>query len=138
MFSSSVSKRIRLSLPSRQLRSFYTTRLVFKESDKDSHSADHYFKDVDTNPPSDPTTHRVDAGSESAQRPYEPPSGQWSQAGIRTSEYQNVDKEKPYDTPGKDEKAKTGYGGVKDSREKAGRTGTSDEGPDAKDAGGRQ
>jgi hypothetical protein len=109
-----------------------------QESNKGSHSADHYFKDVDTNPPPDPTIHRVDAGSENTQRPHEPPSGQWSQAGIRTTEYQNVDKNEPYDAPGKDKSAKTGYGGVKDSRDKAGRTGTSDEGPNARDASGRK
>ncbi|KAG2073401.1 hypothetical protein BDR04DRAFT_1094900 [Suillus decipiens] len=51
------------------------------------HSADSYLKDVDETAPQDPTIHRVDATSDAVQRPYEPPSGQWSQAGVRTSEY---------------------------------------------------
>ncbi|KAG2357205.1 hypothetical protein BDR07DRAFT_1421028 [Suillus spraguei] len=49
--------------------------------------ADSYLKDVDETAPQDPTIHRVDATSDAVQRPYEPPSGQWSQAGARTSEY---------------------------------------------------
>jgi len=130
-----VSKRFRLSMLGIQSRPFYSSRII---SSNKSHSADHYSKDVDTNPPSDPTMHRVDAGSENAQRPHEPPSGKWSQAGTQTNEYRTVDKEEPYDVPGKNKGAKTGYGAVKDSREKASRTGTSDDGPDAKDAGGRK
>lgn len=132
----SVSKRIRLSVLSGQLRSFHFSRSM--SSDKTAHSADDYFKDVDTNPPADSTMHRVDSGSENAQRPHEPPSGKWSKAGTQTNEYRTVNKEEPYDAPGKDRGAKTGYGGVKDSNEKAGRTGVPDEGPHAKDAGGRK
>ncbi|KAG2339353.1 hypothetical protein BDR05DRAFT_968091 [Suillus weaverae] len=64
------------------------------------HSADSYFKDVDETAPQDPTIHRVDAASEAVQRPYEPPSGQWSQAGVRTSEFvEHVSKDEPYDVP---------------------------------------
>ena len=135
----SVSKHIRLSLLSRQLRSFHISPFVSQDSSKGSHSADHYFKDVDTNPPSDPTLHRVDEASENALRPHdEPPSGPWSQAGTRTGEYQNVAKEEPYDVPGNDRNAKTGYGGVKNSKDKAGRVGAADEGPDAEAASGRK
>jgi hypothetical protein len=134
----SVSKRARLQLLSRQLRSFHTSRFISQDAKKDSHTADHYIKDVDTNPPYDPTFHRVDAGSESAQRPHEPPSSKWSQAGTQTSQYTNVDKDEPYNAPRNDKKAKTGYGAVKDSSERAGRTGSPDEGPQAKDAGGRK
>jgi len=132
----SVSKRIRPSALSGQLRSFHFSRSM--SSDKTPHSAEDYFKEVDTNPPADSTMHRVDSSSENAQRPHEPPSGKWSQAGTQTNEYRTVDKEEPYDAPGKDKGAKTGYGAVKDSKEKAGRTGSPDEGPDAKDAGGRK
>jgi hypothetical protein len=133
----SASKHIRLSLPRYRLRSFHTSRFICQESNKSSHSAEHYFKDVDTSPPSDPTIHRVDAGSENAQRPHEPPSGKWSQAGVQTGEYQNVDKEVPYTVPGGEKRMKTGYGAVKDSGGMANITGGVDGAPDAKSASGR-
>jgi hypothetical protein len=72
--------------------------------------------------------HRVDSGSENTQHPHELPSGKWSQAGTQTNEYRTVDKEELYDATGKDRGVKTGYGKVKDSKEKAGRTGSPDEG----------
>ena len=57
------------------------------------HSADNYSKDVDVNPPDDPSIYRVDSSSDSSQKPYEPPSGKWSQAGIKTKEYEHVSRE---------------------------------------------
>src|ERR1700722_15307114 len=54
----------------------------------EAHTADTYSKDVDSTPPEDPTIHRVDSASESAQKPHEPPSGEFSRAGTKTKEYQ--------------------------------------------------
>lgn len=131
-----LSRTLRTTSLSRQARSLSTTTSRFNSDDKKgTHSADHYFKDVDENPPPDSSIHRVDASSEAAQRPHEPPSGKWSQAGTQTSEYENVSREEPYDAAGKEKGEKLSYGGVEDS---AGRTGGSNEGPNGKDAGGRQ
>lgn len=124
----SISRNIRISTLLR--RSLYITTPRF-ESKPDPHSADHYFKDVDENPPPDSTVHRVDAASEAVQRPYEAPSGKWSEAGTQTSEYQTVNK--GYDVK-KDEEKQLRYGGVDKT---AKRTGSPDEGPGDKDAGGR-
>jgi hypothetical protein len=79
------------------------------------HNAESYFKDVDETAPSDPTIHRVDATSEAVQRPYEPPSGEWSQAGVRTREYEHVSGpgDKPYDVrDGDGEGGGLRYGGT--------------------------
>ncbi|KAG1738766.1 hypothetical protein EDB19DRAFT_1877217 [Suillus lakei] len=101
-----------------------------------SHSADSYFKDVDETPPQDPTIHCVDAASEAAQRPYEPPSGQWSQAGVRTSEYEHVSKDEPYDVPrGQAKEKKLGYGGTERLGPETSHPG---EGPDGQARGGRK
>lgn len=123
----SISKNIHIAALLR--RSLYTTTSCFESR---SHSADHYSKDVDDNPPPDSTVHRVDAASEAVQRPYESPSGKWSQAGTQTSEYQTVDK--GYDVNEKDEGKQLRYGGVDKT---AKRTEGLGEGPSGKDAGGR-
>jgi hypothetical protein len=59
-----------------------------KGDDHTTHTPDSYSKDVDVTPPTDPTTHRVDAASEAVQRPHEPPSGEFSRAGTRTKDYE--------------------------------------------------
>lgn len=59
------------------------------QKSSESHTADSYSKDIDYTPPEDTKIHRVDSSSENAQKPHEAPSGQWSQAGVKTSEYQS-------------------------------------------------
>ncbi|KAG1807307.1 uncharacterized protein BJ212DRAFT_1387599 [Suillus subaureus] len=82
----------------RSLRTF-TCPLHPSSGTPKPHSAESYFKDADETAPQDPTIHCVDAASEAVQRPYQPPSGQWSQAGVRTSEYEYVSKDEPHDVP---------------------------------------
>ena len=119
--------------------SFYVSTRLLRSSSvpcAPPHNADSYFKDVDETPPDDPTIHRVDAASDTAQRPYEPPSGQWSQAGVRTSEYKHVNKDEPYDTPNALEKGtKLRYGGTPSSYPETSHPG---EGPDGEARGGRK
>ncbi|KAG2147875.1 uncharacterized protein EDB93DRAFT_1145931 [Suillus bovinus] len=122
-----------------KLHSLHTsTRVLYPSSDAPKpHSAESYFKDVDETAPQDPTIHRVDAASEAVQRPYEAPSGQWSQAGVRTSEYEHVSKDEPYDVPssGQENEKKLRYGGT----EKPGtETSHSWEGPEGQSRGGRK
>ncbi|KAI0321973.1 hypothetical protein OF83DRAFT_1039821, partial [Amylostereum chailletii] len=103
-------------------------------------SADSYFKDVDAEPPLDPTVHRVDSASDAVQRPYEAPSGQYSQAGVETDEYRSVDKAQPYDVPENGHGGeKLRYGGKeKYGVEKKAETSDASEGPDRKGAEGRK
>lgn len=122
----SISRNIRISTLFH--RPLYITSSRLK-SKSDSHTADHYFKDVDENPPPDSTVHRVDAASDAVQRPYEPPSGKWSQAGTQTSEYQTINK--GYETP---EGKQLRYGGVDKTARGIGSPG---EGPGGKDVAGR-
>ncbi|KAJ7577010.1 hypothetical protein C8J56DRAFT_377661 [Mycena floridula] len=51
------------------------------------HTTDSYSKDVDSSEPLDSKIHRVDGSSENVQKPHEPPSGRWSQAGVETNDY---------------------------------------------------
>ncbi|KAG2142761.1 uncharacterized protein EDB93DRAFT_1088691 [Suillus bovinus] len=115
-----------------------STRLLYPLSDAPKpHSADSYFKDADETAPQDPTIHRVDATSDAVQRPYEPPSGRWSQAAVRTSEYhEHVSKDKPYNVPnGRAKGNELGYGGT----EKLGpETSHLEEGPGGQSKGGRR
>lgn len=99
---SAVSRRV-LAFPASQTRTFFRTTIALadKKSSNDGHSADSYFKDVDSTPPTDSTVHRVDSSSDTVQRPYEPPSGEYSQAGVQTEEYRSTEKsDKPYDAAG--------------------------------------
>lgn len=84
--------------------------------------------------------HRVDAASEAAQRVYEPPSGQWSQAGVRTSEYEHVNKDEPYDAPnGLSKGEKLRYGGTERfAQDKGPETSHPGEGPEGEARGGRK
>lgn len=93
-------------------RTFVTSRPAYGSND--GHSADSYFKDVDSEPPSDPTVHRVDSGSEAVQRPYEEPNGKYAETGAKAAQsYATVDKEEPYDTPGNGhDDQKLRYGGT--------------------------
>ncbi|OAX38867.1 hypothetical protein K503DRAFT_130007 [Rhizopogon vinicolor AM-OR11-026] len=123
-------------------RSFYvSTRLLRPPSDSSAqsdHNAESYFKDVDETPPQDPTIHRVDATSEAAQRPYEPPSGQWNQAGVNTSEYEHINKDQPYDA-GPAQGKKLRYGGTERfAQDKGPETSYPSEGPEGEARGGRK
>lgn len=86
MFKLSRTLRTTLAQP---VRSLSTTPTQSNTKKVLGHSADNYFKDVDINPPDDPSIHRVDSSSDSSQKPYEPPSGKWSLAGIKTKEYED-------------------------------------------------
>ncbi|KAI0030691.1 hypothetical protein K488DRAFT_35081, partial [Vararia minispora EC-137] len=110
-------------------------------SSNSGHSAESYFKDVDSEPPRDSTVHRVDSGSDAVQRPYEPPAGSYSQTGVDAAfTYKTMDREQPYDVPGdghSDEKLR--YGGKeKYAKEKGPETSAPSEGPAGKSAGGRK
>lgn len=61
------------------------------------HSAESYFKEVDSSPPADSSTYQVDASSDAVQRPHTPPSGKYSKAGVGSEEYNMVDKGTPRD-----------------------------------------
>lgn len=55
------------------------------------HSAESYFKEVDSSPPADSSTYQVDASSDAVQRPHTPPSGKYSQAGVGSEKF-NLEK----------------------------------------------
>lgn len=103
-----------------------------------SHTTDSYAKDVDDSPAVDQQIHRVDSFSENVQKPYEAPSGEWSRAGIKTSEYTNTNKsDQPY-APPEPEGEKQRYGGTKTwSEDKGKETSRPGQGPTGSDAGGR-
>jgi hypothetical protein len=105
-----------------------------KVSDQD-HSAESYFKEVDSSPPADSSTYQVDTSSDVVQRPHTPPSGKYSQAGVGSEEYSTVDKETPYDPPSQgDASKKLRYGGKNQGREAS----RSNEGPNEASAAGRK
>ncbi|KAH9060991.1 hypothetical protein EDB87DRAFT_1613129 [Lactarius vividus] len=77
-----------------------------------SHSAESYFKEVDSSPPADASTYQVDGSSDKVQRPHEPPSGKFSQAGVGSEEYRTIDRQEPYELPSNgDASEKLRYGG---------------------------
>ena len=119
-----LSRHIRTAL-ALQRRCIYASPPLTSNS-KSSHSPDSYNKDIDSTPPPDSTIHRVDPTSDSVQKPHEAPSGEWSRAGTRTSEYQSVNKAgQPYVTHGENRR----YGG--EDMSKPG------EGPEGRGSGGK-
>jgi hypothetical protein len=104
------------------------------------HSAESYFKEVDSSPPADSSTYQVDASSDAVQRPHTPPSGKYSQAGVGSEEYSVVDKEAPYELPSQgDASKKLRYGGKNQwSSEKGRETSRSNESPNDASAAGRK
>jgi hypothetical protein len=125
-----LSRHIRTALALQPRRLIHATPLT--SNSKPAHGPDSYNKDIDSTPPPDSTIHRVDPNSESVQKPHEAPSGEWSRAGTRTSEYQSVDKGgQPYVTPGENRR-KEMY-----AKEKGTETSKPDEGPEGKASGGR-
>jgi hypothetical protein len=110
---------------------------AYPESD---HSADSYFKDIDSEPPKDSTVHRVDSSSDTVQRPYEPPAGDFSKAGVDAAfKHKNAEKEDPYSTPGDHSEEKMRYGGKESyGSEKKPETSGKGDGPTGASAGGRK
>jgi hypothetical protein len=104
------------------------------------HSAESYFKEVDSSPPADCSTYQVDESLDKVQRPHKPPSGKYSQAGVGSEEYRTVDKQEPYSLPsGSETGEKLRYGGRKSwASEKGGETSRASEGPEGASAGGRK
>ena len=77
---------------------------------REKHSAESYFKEVDSSPPSNASTYQVDSSSDKVQRPHE----KISEAGVGTEEYRTVDKQEPYEPPSNGEASKKlRYGGKK-------------------------
>jgi hypothetical protein len=129
-----LSRTFRLSSLTRA-RTLYTSAPTYNSK----HTADSYFKDVDSSPPHDSTIHTVDNAT--VQRPHDAPASEWSHAGTRTKDYESVNKaEVPYGLNGdKNEKHALRYGGKeKYTTEKDGETSHLGEGPEAKAAGGRK
>lgn len=71
-------------------RGLHTSAVSQSDSSSGKHSADHYFKDVDTNPPQSSTTHSVDGASEAVQRPNQ-------QYADPKKDYATVSKDEPYE-----------------------------------------
>ncbi|KIM37754.1 hypothetical protein M413DRAFT_448270 [Hebeloma cylindrosporum] len=100
---------------------------------RDKHTTDSYSKDVDSTPAPDPAVHRIDPDSDRVQKPYEPPSGEWSRAGDETDEYRHVEGVKePYAPKGEHK----GYKELSRSRQnwaqgKGRQTSGKEESPDA-------
>jgi hypothetical protein len=113
-------------------RTIYTSASVCNSK----HSADSYFKDVDSSPPHDSTIHTVDNAS--VQRPHDAPSSEWSHAGTRTKEYESMNKtETPYAMDGNSRSLR--YGGKESyAKEKGEETSNPGDGPEGKEAGGRK
>ncbi len=75
---------------SQQCRSFSTSFPRFNTKDE-AHTADSYFKDIDSAPPPSEKTYQVDGSNPTVQRPNEATaSGEYSRAGPRTKEYATV------------------------------------------------
>lgn len=107
------------------------------------HTAESYFKDVDSTEPTNPKVHQVDpstGGAPVARANEQPATGGFSRAGPDSPEYQTVSKhDQPYDTPptrgpAKDEKLR--YGGEPGVMNEP--PSQPDEGPAGKDADGRK
>ncbi|KAI9447874.1 hypothetical protein H4582DRAFT_34926 [Lactarius indigo] len=107
---------IRATLVSARPYSKFSTSPSFAQG---SHSAESYFKEVDSSPPADASTYQVDGSSDKVQRPHEPPSGKFSQAGVGSEEYRTMDRQEPYEPPSNGEGSKKlQYGGRKLGAEK--------------------
>jgi hypothetical protein len=65
----------------------FTTSTSNKDAGNIQHTTDSYAKDVDNTPAPDHQVYRMDPATENVQKPYEAPSGEWSRAGVKTSEY---------------------------------------------------
>lgn len=108
-----------------------------KVSSRD-HSAESYFKEVDSSPPADSSTYQVDASSDAVQRPHTPPSGKYSRAGVGSEKFNFV--ETPYDTPSQGDASKKLHHGGKNQwpSEKGRERSPSNENPNEARATGRK
>ncbi|KAJ3553900.1 hypothetical protein NM688_g3372 [Phlebia brevispora] len=129
--------------PSIQRREFSTTALALQEEGKAEHTAETYFKDVDSTKPTNPKVHQVDpstGGATVARANEQPATGDFSRAGPHTQEYETEQVSKhdqPYDTPptrGPEVQKKLRYGGMPG----LGPTSGPEEGPEGESKGGRQ
>ncbi|KAI0077297.1 hypothetical protein K474DRAFT_1661924 [Panus rudis PR-1116 ss-1] len=125
-----------------QTRSFSTST---RASNDTKHTADSYFKDIDSNPPSSDKAHQVDGGNTGPKvhRATEPLTGGFDQKGVGSQEYETVDKKHPYDVPpseGPEAEEKLRYGSKPNlnTEESQSRTSNPGEGPEGASAGGRK
>lgn len=82
--------RARLALSKARPRTSHASAPPITIMSRGKHTTDSYTKDVDSTPPHDSAVHRVDPDSDRVQKPYEPPSGEWSRAGVETEEYRHA------------------------------------------------
>jgi len=130
------------SLPSHkasssQRRSFHTSARRLEQK----HTAESYFKDVDDSPPQSSKTHQVDSSDNKVATPNDLEPGETSDMGSQTKEYQTVDKDEPYDIPGKEEEQKLNHGGTSRQEPHAGEGNTISKpgsGPQGDTAGGHR
>lgn len=118
-------------------RGLHTSAPIYAREKGDGHSADSYFKDVDTSPSTSGKTHHVGGSTETPHRPNE-------QYAEPDKEYATVSKDEPYEPPAehsngekqelKDQKLR--YGGANRDAERD--APSPEEGPHKKDAGGRK
>ncbi|PFH47828.1 hypothetical protein AMATHDRAFT_49999 [Amanita thiersii Skay4041] len=100
------------------------------------HSTDAYNKDdTDTSPPDDTHLFQVDPTAD-IQTPTTPLSGEWSHAGVKTAEYEHVDKQsQPYAAPGQSQR----YGNIDVwAKDKGPEMSHPGQGPEGTAAGGRK
>ncbi|THH28218.1 hypothetical protein EUX98_g5964 [Antrodiella citrinella] len=139
------------TLPSHQFndkpkdsRGFTTSAVA--QAEKSKHTADSYFKDVDSNPPNSGKTFQVDSSADGAQvqRANEPQSGEFMNSGPGDKEYDTMSKKgQPYDTPpsgGPESNQKLRYGGTPGNVESEKKDGVSSskDGPQGASKGGRK
>ncbi|OJT15481.1 hypothetical protein TRAPUB_7352 [Trametes pubescens] len=106
------------------------------------HTAESYFKDVDTSPPASSKTHQVDGSGTGSQirRPNEPMTGEFSRAGPESKEYETTTKNGQYDTPpdhGAESEQKGRYGNMSEL-DGSKSVSNKDEGPEGASKGGRK
>ncbi len=77
-----------------QKRGFHTSARAFEEKGSEKHTADSYFKDVDSTEPVNPKVHQVDSSSDTgapvARANEQPATGHFSRAGPESPEYETV------------------------------------------------
>ncbi|KAI0758167.1 hypothetical protein C8Q74DRAFT_1390841 [Fomes fomentarius] len=110
------------------------------------HTAQSYFKDIDNSPARSQKTYQVDGSGTGPdiQRPDEPLTGPYSQAGANTKEYETVAKDDKYDVPpssGPEKDQKLRYGNIPENA--SGQTNRTEvsksgEGPEGSSKGGRK
>ncbi|KAK7696112.1 hypothetical protein QCA50_000755 [Cerrena zonata] len=131
-------KKSRKSPSVQRSRTFSTSTQVAADNDA-KHTAETYFKDIDSSPPPSSKTHQVDGSGTGAQiqRPNEALSGD---SAVGKKEYQTVDKDHPYDAPPSSEQESDqilSYGGTKNAKDSGEKKDASD-GPEGASKEGRK